>query len=331
MGDASRRFFSGVAAFAATVAFCGAEPQAAVGQGHTIALPHIPFPSLEPEHLFAAPTKPDRIGRVLAPVTINGQGPFRMIVDTGANQSVLTTRLARTLGLVVDSHVPVKLSGVTGSIMVPTASVDRFETGDLRQQGLRLPVMNSVMGGAEGVLGMDGFDGMRVSVDFVNDEIRIARSRGQRPSSRFVRIPVNVHFNKLLLATGRVGNIKVKAVIDTGAERTLGNVALRKELEKRRYAGATPIYTGVIGLSDVMQHGEAIFTRSLRLGDLTVTDLYVIYGDIDVFRLWNLQNEPAMLIGMDVLGTLHTLVIDYRLEEVQVRLRDERFERVRER
>ena len=282
----------------------------------------IPFPSLEPEHLYAAPTRPDRIGRVLAPVMINGQGPFRMMVDTGANQSVLTTHLAESLGLTIDPGNSVRINGVTGALRVPTVPIERFETGDLRQHDLRLPVMNAVMGGAQGVLGMQGFDGMRLTVDFVNDEIRIGRSRGQRAPPHFLRVPVKVHFDRLLLATGRVGRIRVQAVIDTGAERTLGNMALRRELQTRRQVGTPPVETGVIGLSEVMQKGEVVYTRKLQLGDIAITDLDVIYGDIDVFRLWDLQDEPAMLIGMDVLGTVHTLVVDYRLKELQIRLRD---------
>lgn len=286
------------------------------------ALVTLPFPSLEPEHLYAAPTRSDRIGRVLAPVMINGQGPFRMMVDTGANQSVLTTHLAESLGLTIDTENAVKINGVTGSLLVPTASIDRFETGELRQNALRLPVMNAVMGGADGVLGMQGFDGMRIAVDFVNDEIRIGRSRGQRMSPNFVRVPVRIHFDRLLLADGRVGRVRVQAVIDTGAERTLGNMALRRELQARREVKTPPVETGVIGLSEVMQKGELVYTRKLQLGDITVTDLNIIYGDIDVFRLWDLQDEPAVLIGMDVLGTVHTLVVDYRLKELQIRLRD---------
>ncbi|HEY6643138.1 retroviral-like aspartic protease family protein [Povalibacter sp.] len=281
----------------------------------------IPFPSLEPDHLYAAPTRPDRIGRVLAPVMINGRGPFRMMVDTGANQSVLTQRLADAAGLTVDALNTIKLNGVTGAFQVPTANVESFETGDLRQQGLQLPVMNAVMGGADGILGMQGFDGLRLSVDFLNDQISIDRSRAQRPPPGFARLPVKIHFNRLLLASGRVGGVRVHAVIDTGAERTLGNMALRRALQARKSIDKPPKSTGVIGLSEVMQRGEMIYTRKLRLGDIAVTDVDVIYGDIDVFRLWDLEDEPAMLIGMDVLGTVHTLVVDYRLKEVHIRPR----------
>jgi hypothetical protein len=37
-----------------------------------------------------------------------------------------------------------------------------------------------------------------------------------------------------------------------------------------------------------------------------------------VFKLWGLDQEPAMLIGMDMLGVLERLVIDYRRNEVSM-------------
>src|SRR5262245_22989425 len=45
------------------------------------------------------PTRSDRLGRVVAPVIVNGQGPFRFIVDTGANRSAVSQALADQLGL----------------------------------------------------------------------------------------------------------------------------------------------------------------------------------------------------------------------------------------
>src|SRR5512142_2772867 len=49
--------------------------------------------------LFASPTTVDHIGRVVVPVTINGQGPFRFIVDTGANHSTISPQLVQALKL----------------------------------------------------------------------------------------------------------------------------------------------------------------------------------------------------------------------------------------
>ena len=41
----------------------------------------------DPEPLFAAPTRLDRIGRVMTHVMVNGKGPFRFVIDTGASRS----------------------------------------------------------------------------------------------------------------------------------------------------------------------------------------------------------------------------------------------------
>ncbi|HEX6572433.1 MAG TPA: aspartyl protease family protein, partial [Steroidobacteraceae bacterium] len=50
-------------------------------------------PALGQEPSYAVPTRLDRAGRVLAPVMVNGQGPYRFILDTGANRAVLAPRV----------------------------------------------------------------------------------------------------------------------------------------------------------------------------------------------------------------------------------------------
>src|SRR5262245_55507449 len=75
-----------------------------------------PEPSLaKDEPLFASPTQLDRIGRIIAPVTINGQGPFRLVVDTGASHTTISPALAAKLGLLALPDSTVVLNGVTGS------------------------------------------------------------------------------------------------------------------------------------------------------------------------------------------------------------------------
>ena len=44
------------------------------------------------------------------------------------------------------------------------------------------------------------------------------------------------------------------------------------------------------------------------------------FADFEIFKHWKMTEEPAMLIGMDVLGLLDTLIIDYRRKELQVKL-----------
>ena len=58
--------------------------------------------------------------------------------------------------------------------------------------------------------------------------------------------------------------------------------------------------------------------REATIGDMNLTNLEVIFADFHVFKLWGLDKEPAMLIGMDMLGVLERLVIDYRRNEVSM-------------
>jgi hypothetical protein len=46
----------------------------------------------------------------------------------------------------------------------------------------------------------------------------------------------------------------------------------------------------------------------------------VTFSDLYIFKQWRLTSEPAILIGMDTLGLLDTLIIDYRRHELQLRM-----------
>ncbi len=57
----------------------------------------------------------------------------------------------------------------------------------------------------------------------------------------------------------------------------------------------------------------------VRIGAAELRGLEVTFGDLHVFRIWKLENQPALLIGMDLLGTVQRLVIDYRRREIQIK------------
>lgn len=77
------------------------------------------------EPRFVAPTRRDRIGRIWAPVLVNGEGPFRLVLDTGASHSALTPRLAQMLGISLDGASSVTLRRATGTETVPMVPVRR--------------------------------------------------------------------------------------------------------------------------------------------------------------------------------------------------------------
>jgi hypothetical protein len=272
----------------------------------------------EPEPLFAAPTRLDRIGRVMAEVMVNGKGPFRFVIDTGASRSTLAPHLAKSLGL-TQAGRNVMLNGVTGVAEVPTVVVDTLDIGALQFKNQHLPVIfTSIMGNADGILGVAGFGDQRIDVDFKRDRVTVAPSNGRRPHYSLVTTRVERNDNGLMIFDVRIGRrIKAKAVLDTGAERTLGNLALQQALNRGR-KNREPVSAVVHGATPDIADGDVQEIKQANIGDMTLTNLEVIFADFHVFKLWGLDQQPAMLIGMDMIGVLERLVIDYRRNEVSM-------------
>src|SRR5690242_9920799 len=78
---------------------CVAAPQLGLYQTPQVANPAQAAQGADASQSAAGVTGADRLGRMVAPVSINDQGPFRFIIDTGANRSVVSRALADHLGL----------------------------------------------------------------------------------------------------------------------------------------------------------------------------------------------------------------------------------------
>lgn len=273
-----------------------------------------------PEPRYVAPTRRDRIGRVWVPVMINGQGPFRLVLDSGAMRSAVNARVAEELKLPLDQSPPVLLRGVTGSAVVPTIEVQNLSVGDLSVGPSVLPIVADAFGGAEGLLGMYGMENKRIFIDFRNDFINVSLSRNRRAAAGFETIPFVDDPMNLLVVKARVGGTPVRAIIDTGAQSSIGNDALRFALMRQinRRPQSTDQITGATG--DV-QTGIGARISPITLGGIQIRDAHVTFGELHIFERWNLGDEPALVIGMDILGLLDTLVIDYQRKELHLKPR----------
>jgi predicted aspartyl protease len=274
-----------------------------------------------PEPRYVAPTRRDKIGRIWAPVLINGKGPFRLVLDTGASHSAVNAGVAAALGIPLVDSTQVMLRGVTGSAAVPSIAVDSLIVGDLELVSRRLPIVIDALGGAEGILGTEGLLDKRIFIDFRHDKITIFKSHNEHAGLGFVTIPVNIVHGLLLVVDARIGTVPAKAIIDTGGQATLANVALRDALA-RRYREGKVVMDEITGATLDVQQGDRIHVPPISLGDLTISDMEVTTADMYIFQHWKMTSEPAVLIGMDVLGLLDTLIIDYRRKELQIRTRN---------
>jgi predicted aspartyl protease len=306
-------------AAALTVSLAAASLRA-VAAGDDVAPEQLPDVVVSaPEPRYVAPTNRDRVGRIWAPVRINGKGPYRLVLDTGASGSAVIQRVVDELGLPV-RHGNVRLRGVTGTSIVGSIRVQRLEVGELVVENTQLPIVADAFGGADGVLGIDGFANQRIVIEFGTDRITIIRSRGEPAPAGFTTLPVRRAADRLLRVDALIGWVPVVAIIDTGAQRTVGNVALREALRKR--PDPEIARDVIVGVTADTQEGDSLRVPSIAMGSLTVRNAGMTFADLAIFEHWKLTTKPAILIGMDVLGFVDTLIIDYRRRELQIRTRN---------
>src|SRR3984957_5495910 len=323
-----RRGYGACAALFGAMAF---SPQWAGGTAPEVSPPAAPAPNAAaieeladimveaPEPRYVSPTRRDQIGRIWAPVMINGHGPFRLVLDTGASHSAVTALVALALGIPTNQSPPVVLRGVTGFATVPTIRVDTLTVGDVAVDSAILPIVPDALGGAQGILGAEGLAGKRVFIDFRHDKIVITFSRNEKSGRDFVDVPFHSIRNTLVVVNAVIGDVRTKAIIDTGGQTTIANLALRDALAgKNLFSRGKP--DQIIGATKDVQDGEIIAMPAIQFGAIQIRDSGVTFGDMYIFRQWNLLHEPAILIGMDALGLLDTLVIDYRRHELQMRM-----------
>ena len=273
-----------------------------------------------PEPRYVAPTLRDRLGRIWAPVYLNGKGPYRLVLDTGASHSAITARVAAELGLPLLAAKTMLLHGVTGSAIVPFVKVDTFVVGDMEAHDKVLPIVPDALGGADGVLGMEGLEDKRIYIDFLHDQITISRSHSRRAEYGYETIPLTRTANGLLMTTAYIGGVRVRAIIDTGGQATVANLALEAAL-KRRHPDRDLRPSSITGATDDVQAGRDLPVPPVSLGPVIIQAPFLTVSDLQIFELWKMTREPTMLIGIDTLGLLDNLIIDYRRMELQIRTR----------
>lgn len=279
----------------------------------------VPQPASPQDLLFACPTSLDHIGRVVAAVMIDGKGPFRFIIDTGANRSTISPHLAAVLRLQPSLQQAIRVTGITGTAEVATVPIEKLQAGDVVISHTRFPVIEApIMAGADGILGAAGLQEERLLVDFRHNRVVITRSHGDSVPWGFTRVSATRLNGGLLSVPGEVGNVHVEAIIDTGSQHTLGNLALYRALYAHERGKGKYLATDVYGATRQVGAGRLQLAPVIDLGALRIAGVALVFGDFHIFEAWGKTDRPAMVLGMDVLGTVNAFAIDFRHEVIAI-------------
>lgn len=260
--------------------------------------------------------------RLAVPVRINGTEGFNFTVDTGADRSVLSAGLAQRLNLPRGPDVMVH--GVSGSIQCPTALVSSLTAGDSRLTDTILPILPYERIGADGLLGVDILEGRNVVMDFGRNRLEVRRSRRTPDflySARDVTVVANARFGRLTIANAKIGGARSLAFIDSGGGVSIGNMALARAIAARRRRSPDIVRQArLLTAAGEMQLGEFRIIPAVVMGDLRITNIPMAFADIHIFDYWSLNDQPAALLGVDVLRLFARVELDFGADRVLFRL-----------
>jgi predicted aspartyl protease len=250
---------------------------------------------------------------------VNGEGPFRFVVDTGANRSALSQNLADRLGVAARGMETVH--SIHGSAGVDMVENVEFRFGSLPLGTSSAPVFSGqVLAGEEGLLGVDGLKGRELRMDFASNCIEILPASVGGARRGWQTIEGTFRFGHLVVADGVVAGVRTMLIIDTGSEVSLSNMALRNRLEAHVTQNRVQVFT--LAERAVLRH--AIVIPTIRVGEIEIRNTVSYFGDFYIFDLWELSDTPAMLVGMDVLSQLSGLAINYETGMISLDVRARR-------
>ncbi len=256
--------------------------------------------------------------RMTVEVDINGEGPYRFVVDSGADTSVVSSKLAARQGLIVGE--PHMLQSMTDLQLVDRVLVDELKLGPTVFNDLQLPVLRERHIGADGMIGLDALINQRLMMDF--EERTISVDDGSTPApvlDGVIIVTARLQRSQLILTEVEAQGTSVDAVVDTGTEISIGNSALREALIKRR--GRKFDTVEIIGVTGTPATLEIGVIKELKLGPVTLTNVPVAFADVPPFELFGIADKPSLLLGTDLMETFRKVSLDFHERKVRFQLK----------
>jgi hypothetical protein len=209
---------------------------------------------------------------------------------------------------------------MTSRNIVDRVKVAQLTMGPSTIRNLQLPALREMDLGGDGMIGIDALVRQRLMMDFEKRLIKVEDA--SVPEKRLpgdILIVAKRKRGQLILTQVKAAGLPLEAVIDTGTQITIGNLALRDKLIRRNRDKFTTIpVTGVTGKTIEVQVAKI---GQLQLGPVLLRDVPMAFADLPPFKLFGLSDGPALLLGTDILENFRRVSLDFRGRRVRFQLR----------
>lgn len=261
----------------------------------------------------AAPLAFDKDGRPVTDITLNGQHTYSFVVDTAAQMSMIGKTVVDDLELKADPSNTVQVHGAAGGFTALNRyAIQSLQMGGVTKTNLLLPLpMHGNVTDATGIAGVDIFGASGFEMNFKTKTITLGPS-DLSTKINAVNVPIDLLYNIFIQAHIEINGVKMLALIDTGARKSVANMAALKALGLEEDDASLTKFTEKIGITD----GTAIilegFTGDMTLGTYTLSNVTPEFSELSVFRALQMSDEPGLILGMDILGRMNAIAIDYK-------------------
>ena len=267
----------------------------------------------------------DSAQRMTVMVKVGEQGPFAFLVDTGSERTSISRQLAAQLRL--RGGLPARVHSVLGSKTVPTVHIPRLGVGKQALSVIDAPTFEAQHLGAAGMLGIDSLQSQRVVFDFKAGEMQIAPSRYESVGvidKDTIVVRARARNGRLILTSVTLDGIAIAAIIDTGAEVSIGNLTLMRQLQRARQLKvqrvpirANPERAVIEAVTGQVGSVALARVQRLDLGGVEVQNVMVAFSNARIFKELGYGGKPAILLGIDAMRSFEKVSIDFAQKKVR--------------
>ncbi len=270
-------------------------------------LPTLPDPAVDLLRIGA-----DLADRMTLAVEISDAGPYPFIIDTGSHRSIVATELAKRLGL--QELPPVEIVSMAGRETVAAVQLIKLAFGTQIVNDLpALSIAHDDLGSA-GLIGLDSLQDKRVTLDFHKRQLTIGKSAPARSFSKWDNNTIVVQaqrtLGQLILVDSRLDGKRVNVILDTGAEMSVGNMALFNKLKLKNLV-VPPQPTVMKSVTGQPVAAQFTVVRPLQIESVTLHNVPMVFVDAAPFKELGLADKPSMLLGMGMLRLFDRVANDF--------------------
>ncbi|CAN5359788.1 hypothetical protein BH10PSE13_BH10PSE13_13170 [soil metagenome] len=258
--------------------------------------------------------------RMTLPVYITGKGPYPFMIDTGSQRTLLSAELASLLTL--QQGAAVRIISLSGPAMLPTATIAHLRYGQEEVRNLTTLLVAEMHLGGPGILGLDGLKGKKLVLNFATQRMEVGNSRPQSRDSEdegTIVVRARNRMGQLILVNTLVGGQRTSVILDTGAQYSVGNLALLGKLRADRLA-LPPTAVRLVSVTGDSVEAQMAVVKAVTVGDVVMHDVPVIFTDAAPFRELRLADKPAMFLGMQILRLFDRIAIAFERKRVDFQM-----------